>query len=184
MGPIILTGYSGSGKTEIGKMLQSRLSYEKAVTDTMRPIREVDGVPIEVDGVDYYFKKSKAEFDAVEHLECSEYPKGSGIYYGLSLNEISSKRGKKIYAILEIQGALAVKKAFPDAVIVFIECDKSILKERMIARGDEPNKIEKRLANMENSIESTTSQYADVILNNNGELEETFKALEEYISSL
>ena len=53
----------------------------------------------------------------------------------------------------------------------------------MIARGDSSENIEKRLNNINNSVEKTTSKCADYILDNNGAIEETFNSLRNYLNS-
>lgn len=175
MNLIVLTGYSGSGKTELGKKLET-IGYVKAVTNTTRDPRVG-----EVDGIDYHFKKSKEDFFATNLIEYAEYPKDSGKFYGLSVDELRLKSDKNVYAILEVNGATKVKALFPNAKIFFINCSISTLRDRMIARGDSVENIEARLNNINNSLESTTSTYADYVLDNNGTIEDTFNSLKNYL---
>lgn len=168
---VVLTGYSGSGKTELGKRLES-IGYVKAVSNTTRDPRLG-----EVDGVDYHFKKSKEDFFATNLIEYAEYPKDSGKFYGLSVDELEDKSERKVYAILEVNGATKVKTLFPSAKIFFIDCSLETLEKRMIARGDKMESIEARLHNINNSLESTTSNYADYVIDNNGDFEDTFNSL-------
>ena len=74
-----------------------------------------------------------------------------------------------------------VKSLFPDAKIVFVDCSIETLKERMKARGDSEENIKKRLENIENSEEKTTSLYADFVLDNNGKMEDTLKSLLNFL---
>ena len=81
---VVLTGYSGSGKTELGKRLET-IGYVKAVSNTTRDPREG-----EIDGIDYHFKKNSKDFFASNLIEYAEYPKNSGKFYGLSADEMHS----------------------------------------------------------------------------------------------
>ena len=173
---LVLTGFSGSGKTELGKFLEKNDNWIKAVTNTTREPRVG-----EVQDRDYHFRKDKDEFFSLDLIEWAEYPKGSGKYYGLDASEVKAKKSGKTYAILEVNGATKVKALFPDAKIVFIDCSLETLEKRMRARGDSEENIKKRLENIENSEEKTTSLYADIILDNNGSMEDTFKSLLKFL---
>lgn len=173
---LILMGFSGSGKTTIGEYLKT-IGFEKAVTCTTRAPRIG-----EIQDKDYHFKTNE-EFFKTQLVEFAEYPKGSGKFYGLSVEELENKKDKDIYIILEVQGALAVKKLFPDAKIVFIDTDEDSLRKRMIERGDKEESIEERLQNIYNSVEYKSSQYADYIIKNN-DLEQAKKDIIDLISQL
>ena len=116
-------------------------------------------------------------------VEYSEYPKGSNKYYGLSVDELESKKDKDMFIIMELAGALKVKALFPDSKIIFVDCDQEVLKQRMIDRGDDMNSIKERLDNIYNSDEYKNSQYADFILKNN-DLDEAKESLKKYLSKL
>ena len=174
---LVLTGYSGSGKTELGKFLEKNDGWVKAVTNTTREPRVG-----EVQDKDYHFRKDKEEFFSLDLIEWAEYPKGSGKFYGLDAGEVKAKRDGKTYAILEVNGATKVKSLFPDAKIVFIDCSFETLKNRMIARGDSLENVKQRLENIFNSEEKTTSLYADVVIDNNGKIEDTFESLLKFLN--
>ena len=116
--PLVLSAPSGGGKTTIANALvAAREDVGYSVSATTRAPR-----PKEKDGVDYHFV-SRAEFDrrvaAGEFLEWAEY---GGERYGTLKADIEKVLAGGRHAVLdiEIQGARAVKQAYPEAVLVFI----------------------------------------------------------------
>ena len=73
-----------------------------------------------------------------------------GNYYGTPKAYVDQKltEGFDVILEIEIQGALQVKRSFPDACLVFISTpDAQTLRERLIKRGTEsPEVIDSRLA--------------------------------------
>lgn len=116
--PLVLSSPSGAGKSTIARaLLAAREDLGYSVSATTRAPR-----PGEVDGKDYHFL-SPAEFDrrvaAGEFVESAEY---SGARYGTLKAEIARILGSGRYPVLdiEIEGARAVRAAFPESVLVFV----------------------------------------------------------------
>ncbi len=134
----VVSGPSGAGKDTLVEALKSRherLLY--SVSATTRPAR-----PGEREGVDYAFL-ARDEFerqrDAGNFLEVRDY---NGNLYGTprSFMEKALREGWDVVSKPEVNGALAVKRAFPDAVLIFIIPDKfSHLRSRLEARRTETN---------------------------------------------
>jgi guanylate kinase len=111
---------------------------------TTRPLR-----PGERDGVHYRFL-TEPEFIAMrdrgEFLESAEV---YGNYYGTPRAPVDAAlaAGRDVILELDIQGALSVKRAAPDAVLIFIEPPSfDDLKDRLRGRGTEdPETLFKRL---------------------------------------
>ena len=117
------------------KARHERLLY--SVSATTRSPREG-----ERDGVDYFFL-DRAEFErraeAGGFLETREY---NAHLYGTPRSFIDEalRAGFDVVSKPEVNGALAVKRAFPDAVLIFIVPDKfSHLRSRLEARRTETN---------------------------------------------
>ncbi|HYI44915.1 MAG TPA: guanylate kinase [Actinomycetota bacterium] len=115
----VISGPSGAGKgTVVREVLKRKPEVKVSVSATTRPIR-----PHERHGVDYQFI-SVPQFlgmrDRGEFLESAEV---YGNYYGTPREpiEASIAAGNIVIAELDIQGANAVKRAKPDATLIFIE---------------------------------------------------------------
>ncbi|HXY68769.1 MAG TPA: guanylate kinase [Gemmatimonadales bacterium] len=116
--PLVLSAPSGGGKTTIAyALVAAREDVGYSVSATTRPPR-----PKERDGVDYHFL-SREEFErrvrADEFLEWAEY---SGECYGTLKSEIDKvlASGRHVVLDIETRGARAVRRCYPDAVLVFV----------------------------------------------------------------
>ena len=115
---IVVSGPSGVGKgTVLGEYLSGRENVAYSVSATTRAPR-----PGEQDGVHYFFL-SREEFESTaQNGGMLEYASYNGNYYGTPKAPVEQKRAQGIDVILEIevQGALQVKKACPDALMIFV----------------------------------------------------------------
>lgn len=141
----VVSGPSGAGKDTLVEGLRTlRPTLRYSVSATTRPPR-----PEERDG-EHYFFVSGAEFECLRHegglLEWREY---NGNLYGTPRDYIERTLTEGYDVILkpEVNGALAVKTAYPDAVLIFLVPDRfSNLRERLLARRTETNEeIARRL---------------------------------------
>jgi len=144
---LVVSGPSGVGKGTLDQALMDRNSHIKmSVSATTRTPR-----PGEIDGVHYFFK-SEEEFKAmVDRGEFLEYIHVFGSkYYGTprSFVEQQLSNGYDVILEIDVQGAMKVKQAFPDAVLIFITAPSmSEIKSRLIGRGTETmEQVEKRFA--------------------------------------
>ena len=144
---LVISGPSGVGKGTLVKALMDRNSKIKmSVSATTREPR-----PGEIEGVHYFFK-TEEEFKAmVDRGEFLEYIHVFGSkYYGTprSFVEQQLENGFDVILEIDVQGAMKVKQAFPDAVLIFITAPSmSEIKSRLIGRGTETmEQVEKRFA--------------------------------------
>ena len=134
---IVVSGFSGSGKGTLMKELLTRYpdTYALSISATTRSPREG-----EVDGREYFFV-SKDEFEKmVAKGELIEYAKYVENYYGTPRDYVEKKldEGKDVILEIEIQGALNVKKMFPDTLLLFVTPPSAEeLKKRLVGRGTE-----------------------------------------------
>lgn len=136
----VLSGFSGAGKGTLMKHLLSAHpdEYALSVSATTRPKR-----PGEEEGREYFFK-SRQEFDhMVKNGEFLEYATFNGNSYGTlkSYVEKMTESGRDILLEIEVQGALQVKKIYPDALLLFVTTPSAKeLKNRLCGRGTEDDK--------------------------------------------
>ena len=133
---VVVSGFSGAGKgTLMNNLLSKYDNYALSVSATTRSPR-----PGEKDGVSYFFKTVE-EFEAmIDQDELVEYAKYVGNYYGTPKAFVEKKlqEGKDVLLEIEIQGALKIKKKFPDALLIFITPPSAEeLRSRLVGRGTE-----------------------------------------------
>ncbi|WP_330372371.1 guanylate kinase [Pseudobutyrivibrio sp. MD2005] len=152
---IVLSGFSGAGKGTIMKHLLDAHpnDYNLSISATTRNIRAG-----EQDGREYFFK-TREEFDSmIENDELLEYATFNGNSYGTPRAYVEQliERKKDVILEIEIQGALQVKKMYPDALLLFtMPPSAKELENRLVGRGTEtPEVIAQRLA-----ISCKESQY-------------------------
>lgn len=130
----VFSGASGVGKsTVLFRVMDKRHDLQFSVSATTRAPR-----PGEKDGVNYYFV-SKDEFrQMISDDAFVEYDAHMGNFYGTPRKQLEEKL-EKGDVILDIEpvGAFAVKKARPDAILVFIAPPSlEELERRLRSRGD------------------------------------------------
>ena len=165
---IIISGPSGAGKSTLLRQLFARCPELRAsVSATTRQPR-----PGEQDGVDYYFLSTQ-EFsrrrEAGEFLECFEVF-GQGHWYGTLESEVapSLAAGKSIVLEIDVDGAMAVLKRYPDAITLFVHpSSPEELERRLRGRGTETEaSIARRLEVARREL-SMANRYRFEVLNDN-----------------
>jgi guanylate kinase len=142
----IVAAPSGAGKTTLVRLLLERdPAIRVSISSTTRPPR-----PGEVDGRDYHFVDVQSFLEMVNKGEFLEWAEVHGNYYGTSKSWIEAEMSAGRDVLLEIdwQGAQQVRKAFPEAIGVFIlPPSLAVLKERLSGRAtDSAETIARRIA--------------------------------------
>jgi guanylate kinase len=141
----VVSGPSGAGKdTLVEGLRQCRESLRYSISATTRAQRDAERHG------EHYFFVTHEEFGSLlaagKLLESREY---NGNLYGTPRDYIdqSLAEGYDVVIKPEVNGALAVRAAFPDAVLIFVVPDRfSQLRERLLARRTETNEeIARRL---------------------------------------
>lgn len=166
---VCLVGPSGSGKTAICNALLAGGGYVTAVSDTTRPIR-----PGEVPDKSYHFITPEL-FQIFSrngmYMETTSYNSHN---YGLRANAVDEAlmKGQHVVLVLDINGAKAVKSAYPDkALIVYVSRDKGAAVSSVLERNVSQEEIISRLRSWDS--EKLVRKECDYVLDNNGPLEDT-----------
>ena len=166
---VVVSGFSGSGKGTVMKRLMEKYdNYALSVSVTTRNPR-----PGEKDGEAYFFR-TKEEFEQLIREDgLIEYAQYVENYYGTPRKYVEEQlaAGKDVILEIEIQGALKVKKAFPDTLLLFVVPPSAEeLKHRLVGRGTESMEvIESRL---KRAVEESDGmeQYDYLIVNDDLEI--------------
>ncbi len=133
---LVLSAPSGGGKSTIARaLLDARDDLGYSISATTRAPR-----PGEQDGVDYHFL-SREEFErretAGEFIESASY---GGERYGTLRREVDAvfAAGRHVVLDIEVAGARQVRRAFAEAVLVFVlPPSGAVLADRLRARRTE-----------------------------------------------
>ena len=133
---IVVSGPSGVGKTTLVEtMLEHSSSIVRSVSATTRLPRSG-----ETDGVDYHFLP-KSEFERlIEQNGLVEWTKYGENYYGTLKSTLEStiKAGKDIILIIDVDGAIQLKKLGLSCLLIFIlPPSVQILRQRLEERKTE-----------------------------------------------
>ncbi|MDQ3985252.1 MAG: guanylate kinase [Actinomycetota bacterium] len=115
----VVSGPSGAGKgTVVREVLSRRPDIFLSVSATTRPAR-----PTERNGIDYHFVSPDQFASMRERGEFLEWAEVYANFYGTPRAPVdrAQAEGKDVVAELDIQGATMVKRARPEAVLIFIE---------------------------------------------------------------
>jgi guanylate kinase len=115
---IAVSAPSGAGKTTIVKqILKQYPEIVFSVSATTRPKRVV-----ETDGVEYYFITENEFVEKIENDEFIEWEKFYDYYYGTFKKTVDNcvNERKTILLELDVKGALALKKIYPEVHLIYI----------------------------------------------------------------
>ena len=176
---LVLTGPSGSGKgTVLGEYRRDHDIYY-SVSNTTRAPR-----PGEIDGVHYHFITRDEFEEKIRQGSMLEYAQFCDNYYGSPRDKAEEEMaaGRSVILEIEVQGAMQVKKNYPESVKVFIvPPSMKILRERLIGRGTEDMAtVEKRLSKAVDEI-GLVDEFDYVVVND--DLDEAVHAFAEIVDA-
>jgi guanylate kinase len=137
---IVVSGFSGAGKGTLMKRLMSTHDeYALSISMTTRQPREG-----EKNGVEYFFTDRESFESTIKNDGLIEYAEYCGNYYGTprAYVEQQLQAGKNVILEIEIQGALKVKKKFPETLLLFVTPPSAAeLERRLKGRGTETDEV-------------------------------------------
>lgn len=137
---VVVSGFSGAGKgTLMKKLVQEYDNYALSISATTRVPR-----PGEEDGREYFFVTREEFKKRIADDALIEYACYCNNYYGTP-REYAQKHleeGLDVILEIEIQGALKIKKKYPDALLLFVMPPSAAeLRRRLSGRGTETDEV-------------------------------------------
>lgn len=134
---VVVSGFSGAGKGTIMKRLLEEYpeNYALSISATTRAPR-----PGECHGKEYFFVSEETFEKMIQKDALIEYARYVSNYYGTPKEYVLEQlgQGRDVILEIEIQGALKVKEAYPDTLLLFVSPpDAGELKKRLVNRGTE-----------------------------------------------
>ena len=182
---IILSGISASGKnTVMNRLLAERknLKVLEFSTGTTRPPRPSDSQN------NTYIFMSKEEFEkGIEEGRFFEYENVHGNYYGTLLSRLQYVVDNQDFDFMrdiDVKGNRNLKKFFDGKcpmISIFLDAPDEVIRERLLARGDAPADIEKRLSRGE--LERSYKGDYDLVIENL-DIEKTLKTINDFLDKV
>lgn len=163
----ILVGPSASGKSSlVDKLMQKDCNISKTISYTTRPPR-YRSEPYNFISVEEFNQLKKTNF----FVETTEY---KGAFYGTAYSDLEQFRyiGKKLIAIMDINGALNVKRHYPDNTsLLYIDRPKEDCIRSILQRTISIDEIVSRISSIDE--EQKNKKFCDYIIQNNKDLNNT-----------
>jgi guanylate kinase len=177
---VVVSGFSGAGKgTLMKRLIQDYDDYALSISATTRAPR-----PGEEDGREYFFLQKEQFEKKIAENGLIEYARYCDNYYGTPREYVEKQleAGRDVILEIEIQGALKVKKQYPDALLLFVMPPSAAeLRRRLIGRGTETEEvIEKRMHRASEEAEGIEN-YEYIVIND--DLDTCVKELHEIIKT-
>ncbi len=140
---IVLVGPSGVGKSTISRRLAEKMNVWYTVSATTRPKKPGDD-----NGKIYEHVDRKEFFRRLDSDQFLEYAHVYGDYYATPKHPALDhlEKGQDVLLEIDVQGALQVRHAYPDALLIFVlPPDEPTLLQRLRDRArDSAEDIHKR----------------------------------------
>jgi guanylate kinase len=176
---VVISAPSGAGKTTIAKAMLVRfpsLSFSVSATTRLRRDNEVDGR-------DYIFLTETEFLRRVENDEFVEREQIYGNWYGTLKSEVAraAREGRHLLFDVDVKGGLAIKRAYPDALMIFIKPPsiETLLERLRNRRTEDEATVERRMKRVTMEMEMGTA-FTHAVVNDN--LDAAIASVEQLIT--
>lgn len=164
---IVISGSPGVGKSSvIHELCNQRPDLHTAVSYTTRPPR-----PEEIPGVDYHYTTTADFLKLAETGTFIEYVLQRNTYYGTPWKEAIQDAADFVIFDLNVNGGLVLKRAFPDAVLIFLHAPQDEIEKRLRSREEggrmSEEEIKLRLAIGQEDFRIASKRYDYIVANHN-----------------
>ena len=178
---VVISGPAGCGKGTVVKELLQTDDFVLSVSRTTRAPR-----PGEINGINYHFISTdefKEKIDEADFLEYAEY---CGHLYGTprkSAEQVLAS-GKNLLLEIEVDGAMRIKAARPEAILIMLLPPSHAVQEQRL-RGRNTETEEKIIARLQRAREEINfvDKYDYVVYNNDGQVKEAAEQIMAIISA-
>ena len=178
---LVLSAPSGAGKTTLARRLigENPGSVFSVSYTTRKPRGR------EQDGVDYHFVDAQLFQQKIENGDFVEWAEVHGHFYGSpkSVVDLARERGSIAVFDIDVQGGQAIKRKYPDSVLVFVvPPSMQELERRLRARKtDSDDVIRRRMLAARSEIERGVASYDFIIVND--EIEKAYGDLKSIVAA-
>ncbi len=177
---IVVSGFSGAGKgTLMKRLVEEYDGYALSISATTREPRSG-----EKDGREYFFLSREQFEQKIADSALIEYAEYCGNYYGTPRDYVENHlaAGHDVILEIEIQGALKIRKQYPDALLLFVSTpDAAELRRRLLGRGTETEEVIGRRLHRAAQEAEGIEEYDYIVIND--DLETCVKELHEIIEA-
>ncbi len=161
---VVVSGPSGAGKDTIcNKVVEDSDNVWLSVSMTSRNPRKG-----EIEGKNYFFVTEREFKERIKNGKLLEYTNYNGNYYGTPKDKLEDylNNGIDVILVIDINGAINIKKLVPTALFIFImPPDMETLKKRLINRKTETKeKVIARFTEAYNEV-NNYNKYNYVVVN-------------------
>lgn len=161
---VVLSAPSGGGKTSIAReLVRINKNLIISVSATTRAKR-----PKEKEGVDYFFLTEEEFKKQISLGNFLEYEQVHGNFYGTLKKTVDDfiRDNKIVIFDIDVNGALSIKKEYPDAILIFIKApsDEELIRRLKGRKSESKELIEQRLKRLPFEYEQSL-KFDHIIIN-------------------